>query len=90
MFIGACSRAKLIFKHLLSIRMLFPEKKFRLNPKADVETLCLLLQKKSTGGLPVMSFRQFPDIVFGDLFERQTEFVGAGRDVPEHVAEFVL
>ncbi len=37
-----------------------------------------------------MSLCQFVDIVSGDLIQGEAELVGAGRDVPEHIAKFVF
>lgn len=36
-----------------------------------------------------MPYREFSDIEFGDLFEREAEFIGAGGDVPKDIAELV-
>ena len=36
-----------------------------------------------------MPFGQLIYVVRGYLLKREAEFIGAGRDVPEHVAEFV-
>ena len=40
--------------------------------------------------IPFVTFRQFFDIEFGDFFERKSEFVSTGGNIPENIAEFVF